>query len=67
MATKLFPKSAVMPATSTFTTADTRLMDFAQGASVLSTVDNTVASLVTAANPQGTGLVAPWKLQLVLL
>lgn len=61
MATKLFPTATVIAATSTFTTADTRLMGFAQGASAQTQTDNTVASLVAAANPQGTGATSPWK------
>jgi hypothetical protein len=36
-------------------------MDFVQGASVVSQLDNTVATLVAAANPQGTGTVAMLK------
>jgi hypothetical protein len=61
MATTLFPTSTVVPVTS-FATADTRLMNItSRGSGVVSQADATVASLVTAANPQSTGSVAPWK------
>jgi hypothetical protein len=59
MATKLFPTAQPGLASATFTTATVRVMNFVQGAAVASQTDATVASLVAAANPQGTGSIAP--------
>lgn len=61
MATTLFPTATVAPQTS-YASATTRLLSFSRGSAATSQADASVASLVTAANPQGTGLVAPWKL-----
>lgn len=61
MATKVFPTAQTRGPTTTFTTADTRIADFTQGAAAVSQVDATVATLAAASNPQATGLVAPWK------
>ncbi len=61
MATTLFPTSQTRNPTNTFSTADTRILSLTRGVAVVSQADATVAALVAAANPQGTGSVAPWK------
>lgn len=59
MATTLYMTSAVATATSTFTTTTNNVLAFARGSGVVTQTDNSVASLVTAANPQTTGAVSP--------